>query len=68
MSNDQSKYRVYSLDGSGKFLSAEWVDADCDESAIAAVQSSKPGSNCERWDGRRMVAKLSPQRLMASAD
>jgi len=55
MPNDQSKYRVYSLDGAGEFLSAEWVDADCDESAIAAVQSSKPGSNCELWDGRRMV-------------
>ena len=65
MSNAQSKYRVYSLDGSGRFLSAEWVDADGDESAIAAVRSSKPGSICELWEGRRMVTKLSPQRLTA---
>ena len=67
MSNDQSKYRVYTLDGTGKFLSAEWVDADSDETAIAAVQSSKPGSKCEIWDGQRMVTELSPQRLVASA-
>ena len=67
MPNDQSKYRVYSLDGSGKFLSAEWVDADSDETAIAAVQSSKPGSKCELWEGQRMVTELSPQRLVASA-
>ena len=65
MSNDQSKYRVYSLDGAGKFLSAEWVDADSDESAIAAVRSSKPGSICELWEGRRMVTTLSPIRLSA---
>ena len=65
MPNDPSNYRVYSLDGAGEFLSAEWGDADCDESAIAAVQSSKPGSNCELWDGRRMVTKLSPIRLSA---
>jgi len=66
MPNDQSKYRVYSLDGAGRFLSAEWVDTDCDESAIAAVQSSKSGSNCELWDGQRMVTTLSPQPLVAS--
>jgi len=65
MSNDQSKYRVYSLDSSGRFLSAEWVDADSDESAIAAVRSSKVGSTCELWEGRRLVTKLSPIRLSA---
>ena len=65
MFNDQSKYRVYSLDGSGNFLSAEWIDADSDESAITAVQSSKPGSKCEIWDGQRMVTKIEPARLSA---
>jgi hypothetical protein len=65
MFNGQSKYRVYSLDDADKFLCAEWVDADSDESAIAAVQSSKPGAKCELWDGQRMVRKLLPIRLSA---
>jgi len=65
MLNDESKYRVYSLDGSGRYLSTEWIDADSDESAIAAVRSSKPGSKCEIWDGQRMVTKIEPTRLSA---
>ena len=66
MSQDQPpRYRVYTLDGVRKIVSAEWVDASSDEEAIARVQATCSGMQCEIWDGHRLVARIEARRLQA---
>ena len=60
-----SEYRYYCLDRTGHLHSAEWFDADDDAQAIALIEDRHPDSTCEIWHGRRLVAKLGPQRLSA---
>ena len=55
-------YRLYGLDGTNKVASAEWIDADDDEAAIAAAEKLMDGHDCELWAGRRLVARLSRRR------
>ena len=59
------RYRVYTLDGVSRILNAEWVDAHSDEEAIAIVQETCGGVQCELWDGDRLVAKIQATRLTA---
>ena len=49
-------YRLYCLDGAGKVASAEWLQAEDDGAAIAAVQDMHGGRKCELWQGERLVA------------
>lgn len=66
MSQDQSpRYRVYTLDGVRRIVSADWIDAATDEEAIAIVQATCGGLQCEIWDGDRLVAKIQAQRRQA---
>ena len=58
-------YRYYRLDGVGHLHSAEWIEAASDEGAIALVEIRYPDAVCEIWQGRRLVAKVSPKRLQA---
>ena len=58
-------YRCYCLDGSGNLHEPEWFDADHDEHAIEQLRTKYPDSKCEIWQGRRLVASLSPDRLSA---
>ena len=51
-------YRLYGLDGVDKVSSAEWIEADDDEAAIAAVEQKMDGHDCELWQGSRLVARL----------
>lgn len=51
-------YRYYSLDGTGRLNGAEWISAASDEDAIAKVKAKHPSSQCELWQGRRLVAQL----------
>ena len=67
MSDNQPKYRAYWLDGTGKFLSVDWVQADCDDEAIAAVLANLRSLKCEIWDGHRLVTKMNGHRPSASA-
>ena len=61
----QTTYRYYHLDGVGHLHGAEWFEADSDEDAIAQVEIMLPDCQCEIWQGARLVAKLSPDRLQA---
>ena len=51
-------YRLYGLDGAAKVASAEWIEADDDETAVEIAAQKFEGSACELWQGRRLVAKL----------
>lgn len=57
-------YRIYSLDGDGRIGFADWISADNDEDAIVQARNLKPDAQrCEIWQGKRLVAKLSPSRF-----
>lgn len=58
-------YRYYCLDAAGHLHSAEWFQAEGDEDAITQVEAAHPNALCEIWQGPRLVAKLSPERLQA---
>ena len=58
-------YRYYCLDGVGHLHSAEWFEAESDEKAIAHVTAKHPDGKCEIWQGSRLVASISPERLQA---
>lgn len=58
-------YRYYCLDGAGHLHDAEWFAAESDEDAIAQIEAKHPDSICEIWEGKRLVATLSPERLRA---
>ena len=47
------------------FHSAEWFHAETDEDAVAQTEAKRPDGTCEIWQGRRLVAKVSPMRLQA---
>lgn len=53
-----SQYRLYRLDGAGNISSAEWLQADDDESALRAVSAMGLRSAVELWNGKRLVARV----------
>jgi hypothetical protein len=58
-------YRIYCYDGANKVVTADWIEADSDEEAIAKANAEGFGSECEIWDGRRLVAQLKDERREA---
>jgi hypothetical protein len=62
-----SKYRAYWLEGAGKFLNVDWIDAANDEQAVAAARANIQSSKCEIWDGRRLVKKFEADQPPALA-
>ena len=48
-------YRLYGLDGVGKVVSAEWIDADEDAAAIEAAKKMMDGLRYELWERSRLV-------------
>lgn len=61
-------YCVYFLDRSGWLLDFELFDADSDEQAVTAVKASKPGTICQIWNDRRLVAKIGANPFSAEND
>ena len=53
-------YRLYRLDGAGKIVSAEWVEAADDESAVKHARARELPVICEMWDRNRLVARILP--------
>jgi hypothetical protein len=58
-------YRYYCLDGKGQLHTAQWFEADSDDNAIQLVIAKHPDGQCEIWQGKRLVANTSPERLQA---
>ena len=57
-----ASYRLYCLDGANKVASADWIEADDDEGAIAVAKDIHDGFECEVWQGGRLVARLDLRR------
>jgi len=55
-------YRLYCLDGANKVASAEWIDADDDDTAVEAAKVKMDGHDCEVWQGTRLIARLPRKR------
>ena len=55
-------YRLYRLDGAGKIISAEWVEAADDEAAERHGRERNLPGTCEIWDRNRLVARIEPRR------
>jgi hypothetical protein len=61
-----ARYRLYCLDARGQIDLAEWIDAENDQDAIRQAQMLKQNAHkCEVWDGKRLVAQLDAQDLVA---
>jgi hypothetical protein len=58
-------YRYYCLDGAGRLHDAEWFYALNDQEAIKLVETKHPAGKCEIWQGKRLVASITPKRLQA---
>lgn len=55
-------YRLYRLDGAGKIVSAEWVDAADDAAAAQHARERALPVTCEMWERNRLVARIAPAR------
>ena len=55
-------YRIYCFDGVHKVLTSDLIEASTDEEAIAAAEKAGFGSQCEVWQGRRLVAELGERK------
>lgn len=55
-------YRLYSLDGANKVVSAEWIEADDDLAAVETAKRMMDGQDCEVWQGKRLIARLPRRR------
>lgn len=51
-------YRLYCLDGVGKVMSAEWIDAEEDDEAIEAAKNMMDGHKYELWANSRLVIRF----------
>jgi hypothetical protein len=52
-------YSLYCLDEAGKIASAELFDADDDKGAISLLRSQRREVDCEVWQGKRLVGRVS---------
>ncbi len=57
-----ASYRLYRLDGAGKIVTAEWLEAADDAMALERARALDLACICEVWDRRRLVARIEPQR------
>ena len=55
-------YRLYGLDGVDKVASAQWIEADDDQAAIAVAEQMMDGHDCELWQGPRFIVRLKRKR------
>ena len=52
-------YRVYWMDGVGRFMRAEWVEANSDTAAVEAARIQMGDCvKAEVWQGARFVERL----------
>ena len=53
-------YRIYQIDGDGRFSAAEWIQADDDQRALDAARVAMEARPFELWQGNRLVATEKP--------
>ena len=50
-------YRLYRLDGAGRIVSADWLDAGADEDALSKARTSGDG-RFELWERNRLIGQF----------
>ena len=55
-------YRLYHIDGGGRFSAAEWIEAVDDEAAVAAARALNKSIACELWQGQRFVGRVESEQ------
>jgi hypothetical protein len=55
-------YRLYCIDGSGKFTNVHAIAAQNDIEAIEKAAEQKLPVKCELWERGRLVAELPPTK------
>ena len=48
-------YRLYRLDGAGKIIGADWVEAEDDNAALREADARTSGGKYELWQRARRV-------------
>ena len=51
-------YRLYRLDGAGKILSADWIEAESDQHALEEAKTRAVEGRHELWERGRLVSRL----------
>jgi len=54
-------YRLYCLNGTRHIGSGEWIEANCDDEALALVLAKQLSAKCELWHQNRLVATIPAQ-------
>jgi hypothetical protein len=54
-------YRLYCLDGVGKIMTADWLEASDDSGALQQAQDRAIGVTCEVWERSRFVGRIDPR-------
>jgi hypothetical protein len=49
-------YRLYRLDGAGRIISADWLEAKADEEALRMAREQVDGERFELWDRNRLIS------------
>ena len=57
-----ANYRLYRLDGAGKIMSAEWIEAPGDEEALRDARARSDSGSFELWDKSRLVERFRPSQ------
>jgi hypothetical protein len=55
-------YRLFCIDGTGRFTMSYEIEAADDAEALAKARDMKLSVKCELWQRGRMVAVLDPSR------
>jgi len=53
-------YRLYRLDGAGKIMGSDWIEAESDSDAMQEVRERVNGARFELWDRNRLVDRSLP--------
>jgi hypothetical protein len=65
MSHRLKTYRLCRYDAANMDVTASWIEAASDEEAIASITTAPFGTQCELWDGNRLVAQFEAARQQA---
>jgi hypothetical protein len=55
------QYRIYCLNDEGRFSQTTEIELASDRDAMAYATSLDHGSQCEVWNGARLVGKIPPR-------
>ena len=61
-------YRLYHIDGAGKFSAAEWIEAEGDDAALDAARKLNKSIACELWERGRLVGRVEAGSCSAKRD